>query len=117
MNSTDFKAKAIDILERAGEEGWVEIRPGTYLNTQASLEREQVEWDDEDACKDHDFSTNPYWLTFDNGSEPIGVSGADDSELTTAIGEQDKSSGWASRIEDVLDTVKEAVDVIRDMSR
>lgn len=51
------------IIEQLTEDGVYEIEPGIHLFTQECIINEQQDWDDEDPCKNMDFSTSPLWLT------------------------------------------------------
>ena len=46
--------------------GWIEIKNGVYLNSQASIISEQNGWDESDQAKNFDFTQYPYWLTTDS---------------------------------------------------
>ena len=53
--------------------GWVELHEGVFLNSQESIISEQKEWDDSDQAKNFDFKAYKYWITTDNGGEPVGI--------------------------------------------
>jgi len=72
-----------NFYKKALENGSVELRSGVYLCSQEHLTEEQAAWSDEDECKSTDFTTAPFWITTDSGTDPIAVDdGADLSEYT-----------------------------------
>jgi len=56
-----------------------EIQPGAFLSLAEDMIADQLAWDDEDHSKDIDFSTSAFWITTDDGVEPVGID--DDAEL------------------------------------
>ncbi|MCF7943779.1 MAG: hypothetical protein K9L21_05065, partial [Spirochaetia bacterium] len=59
------------------------------LSTAAHMNAEQADWPDEDPSKNVDFYSCLYWVTTDNGIDPIGIDSAQD--LIEAVAE---SLGW-----------------------
>lgn len=70
--------EAQKLIEIAGENGWVHIGEGIYLNSQDGLIGEQKDWDDSDQAKSLDFTTAPYWITGLGESLPLSVNDASD---------------------------------------
>ena len=50
-----------------------EFKPGVFLSSADDMIADQLAWDDEDPCKDMDFSTSAFWITTDDGVEPEGI--------------------------------------------
>lgn len=65
------------LFSKATELGCHEILPGVYLHTQENIIADQVEWSDEDASKNRDFSDHPYWLTTGDG-QIVGIDNSND---------------------------------------
>jgi hypothetical protein len=61
------------IFETVAEKGWAEYRSGAFLQSAESLIAEQDGWGDEDSSKDADFSACPWWITTDDGTDPVPV--------------------------------------------
>lgn len=78
---------AYDAIDSARENGWVELQDGVYLSTRANIVDEQVTWSDEDGLKSFDFSGAPYWITTDDGADPIQVYSHFDEELHDFLGD------------------------------
>lgn len=49
------------------------VQAGVYLQTSDDIIADQKTWDDGDASKDVDFSGSDYWITTDDGQDPIGI--------------------------------------------
>lgn len=62
------------------------VRDGVSLSTANAMIIEQRDWADEESSKGVDFSQAPYWLTTDDGQDPIPVSSLDD--INDALREQ-----------------------------
>lgn len=58
------------IIEQLTENGVYEIEPGVHLFTQECIINEQEDWDDEDPCKNFDFTTANFWLIYKEMKEP-----------------------------------------------
>ena len=54
------------IIEQLTENGFYKVEEDIYLFTQERIIEEQAGWEDEDPCKNMDFSTSPLWLTAGN---------------------------------------------------
>ena len=54
------------IIKKLTETGLFEVEEDTYLFTREQIIEDQQEWDDEDPCKDMDFTGSPLWLTAGN---------------------------------------------------
>lgn len=63
----------------------VRIASGAYLETSDSMIEQQKNWDDGDGAKLVNFAQYPYWVTTDDGQMPIGISGANDSDLLQIV--------------------------------
>jgi len=50
-----------------------EFKPGVYLSSAEDMTDDQLKWDDDDPGKNTDFSTSAFWITTDNGVDPIGI--------------------------------------------
>ena len=48
------------------------VPKGVFLSTSEEMIEDQKEWCDEDEAKNIDFSLSKYWMTTDDGQEPIG---------------------------------------------
>lgn len=78
MKARAFAATLIAEADSAGESSQL---GGCWLVTSATLIADQAGWDDGDASKDADFTACPYWIITDDGTDPEGVTGADDADL------------------------------------
>jgi hypothetical protein len=78
---------AIDAIDSARENGWVELQEGVYLSTRDNIVAEQETWPEEDGLKTFDFSSAPYWITTDDGASPIQVYSNYDEELHEILGD------------------------------
>ncbi len=58
------------------------IQSGVFLQTREEIMADQATWDDDDGSKNTDFSGSLYWITTDDGCEPIGID--TDDELKEA---------------------------------
>ena len=76
---------AQEAIAKATLNGWVEISSGVYLNSQTSIVADQEGWDEMDESKLHDFTKAPFWITTDNGLDPVGIFAADDMELAEIL--------------------------------
>lgn len=56
----------------------ITIVPGTFLTTRDNIIADQTMWDDDDESKNTDFTTDPFWITTDDGIDPIGITDAED---------------------------------------
>lgn len=79
------KEKAIEIVKECDAWGAATITAGVFLESSASMQAQQAGWADEDPGRALDLAACPYWLTTDDGQMPVGISGADDSDLLDAI--------------------------------
>lgn len=52
-----------NIIDELLDNGCYEVEPGVYLWTQETIIDEQEDWDDEDPCKNFDFTKSSFWLT------------------------------------------------------
>ena len=57
-----------------------EFLDGACLYESDDIRENQAEWGPEDGCRDFDFTTCPYWVTTNDGMEPIGI--MDDAEFS-----------------------------------
>lgn len=89
------KHAAQQACERADQDGWTELSDGVYLNSSESIQEEQAQWNDGDNAKHVDFSKAPYWLTTDDGQEPVAISGADDADLLEAVSVDERVASYA----------------------
>lgn len=62
----------MESLRNSKKLGFIEVREGAFLADSECMEAEQEDFDDEDPCKQTDFSEYGYWVTTDNGEEPEG---------------------------------------------
>lgn len=69
MNIEELKS----LLNKVEVEGCVEISSGLYLNSRENILADQINWDEGDSCKTMDFSKFKYWITTNNGRDPIGI--------------------------------------------
>jgi len=67
-----------DYLSEAFKDGYADLGGGITLSTAAHMVSEQKDWPDEDPSKDVDFLSYLYWITTDNGIDPIGIDSAED---------------------------------------
>lgn len=81
----DLETLEDNVLYTARENGFVEISSGVYLNSRDYVIAEQDGWADEDECKNFDFTAAPYWLTTNDGQEPVPVYNENDSDLVEAM--------------------------------
>lgn len=58
------------IIDDLLETGYYEVEPEVYLWTQKAIIEEQKTWDDEDPCKNFDFTKHLYWKTYNSMIEP-----------------------------------------------
>ena len=59
-----------NIIEELTESGCYEVEPGVFLWTQEWIIDDQEGWDEEDPCKNFDFTTSQFWLTYKEMKEP-----------------------------------------------
>lgn len=57
----------------------MEIQNGVFVQTKEDMISDQKGWDDDDPCKDMDFTSYPFWLTTDDGVTPEGYDSIDDA--------------------------------------
>jgi hypothetical protein len=62
-----------DIFNQTDTKGVIELRDGIYIQTNEYIIESQKSWSDGDDYKNEDFTTSPYWITVDTGSEPVGI--------------------------------------------
>lgn len=79
------REKAIEIVKECDACGLAKVAAGVYLESSASMIAQAASWDDEDPGRALDLAAYPYWLTTDSGTTPIGITGADDTDLLDAI--------------------------------
>jgi len=79
------KEKAIAIVKECDAWGFVTIAAGVFLESSASMQAQAAGWDEDDPSKAIDFTAYPYWITTDDGQKPIGVDGANDTDLLNII--------------------------------
>jgi len=75
-----MKSGATDLIQKILTEKKGIIRDGSFLITSSDMISDQKGWDDEDPCKDMDFSTSPFWITTGDGAEPVAIDS--DEELS-----------------------------------
>ena len=61
------------ITKDLNEKGFAKIGLGIFLNTSEYLIAEQKIWESDDPCKNDDYTIYPFWITTDDGIDPIGV--------------------------------------------
>lgn len=83
-------SKMETIFTECMENGSAQIVPGVFLETSESMQEQQEDWADGDTSKEADFSTFPYWITTDNGADPIGVT-ENDSAVWAILDEARKA--------------------------
>lgn len=66
------------MTEAIEESNYVELKKGKFLASSELLESEQDTWDEYDESKEVDFSAAAYWVTSNNGINPIAISTAAD---------------------------------------
>jgi len=76
--------KTTTLIQRILTEKKGIINDGVFLITSSDMIEDQKGWEcDEDTgdeyLNDMDFSTSPFWITTDDGAEPVGID--DDAEL------------------------------------
>lgn len=74
-----MKSGTTDLIQKILTAGEGMIRDGSFLITSSDMIEDQKGWCDEDPAKDMDFSTSSFWITTDDGAEPVGID--DDAEL------------------------------------
>lgn len=79
------KDKVVEIVNECDASGFATIAAGVFLESSASMQAQAASWPDEDPARALDLAAYPYWLTTDSGTMPIGISGADDTDLLDAI--------------------------------
>ncbi len=62
--------------------GYLEIEPGEYLQTQEYILAEQENWPEEDNYKNFDFTQYAYWITTECGQFPQGIDTFQDGIFT-----------------------------------
>lgn len=72
---------AARLVSEADAEGSSRKLGGGWLVTADDLAAEQKSWDDSDGSKTLDATLYPYWIITDDGTDPLGITGADDSDL------------------------------------
>lgn len=55
------------------------IQSGVFIQTRDEMISEQKDWDEDDPCKDTDFTCYPFWMTTDDGVMPEGFDSVDDA--------------------------------------
>ena len=65
--------KTVETIKQALAFNDGEFQDGSYLRSSEDMIDDQEMWDDEDPCKDFDFTLCPYWITTDDGAEPEGI--------------------------------------------
>jgi ABC-type proline/glycine betaine transport system substrate-binding protein len=71
---------AQEIITTTNLNGSAQVIPGVWISTMAEMLESQSEWDEGDEMKNFVFDTCPYWITTDDGVEPIGISDVADLE-------------------------------------
>ena len=64
--------KLAQIKSRIEKNGYVEVREGIYLWDRDGIITESGCWDDEDRCKNFDFSSCNFWITTNAAIKPQG---------------------------------------------
>ena len=59
----------------------LELRDGVYLQTMDDIMADQKNWDELDPCKNMDFSSCPFWMTTNDGQNPIGFLSVEGAKL------------------------------------
>ena len=85
MKQLDPLTKAKKLVSECDAWGVATIAAGVFLESSASMQAQAAGWAEEDPGKAIDFTVCPYWLTTDSGTMPIGIYGADDSDLLNVI--------------------------------
>jgi hypothetical protein len=58
------------ITDELSNNGVYEVEDGVFFWTLEKILDEQEGWDDEDPCKNFDFSGSPFWVTYKEMEEP-----------------------------------------------
>jgi len=66
------------------------VQGGVFLQTAEDIISDQVSWGDADGSKNADFTTSGYWITTDDGQDPIGID--TDEELKDVCPDSDYST-------------------------
>lgn len=61
------------------KKGFAVLQAGVYLWPKDNIIAEQKTWDDEDECKNFDFTTHNYWITDDSGGDAEGYDSINDA--------------------------------------
>lgn len=71
------------LISEAEEEEGVQVKysPGIFIQLQKDIISDQKRWDDRDPSKRIDFTTHKYWLTTDDGAEPVGFDDAQNQDV------------------------------------
>ena len=77
------------LISAASTTGSVEVAPrsGLYIQSREDLISDQSFWDDDDASKGADFSAYAFWITTDDGADPVGFDRADDEDAIKILGQ------------------------------
>ena len=79
------REKAIEIVKECDSYGFATIAKGVFLEISATVQTQAEIWADEDMGRSLDYGAYPSWLLTDSGTMPIGITGADDTDLLNAI--------------------------------
>jgi len=78
-NSMDKMKQTISTIKQALVKPYGEYQSGSYLRTSEDMIADRETWEEEDDCRDFDFTTHPYWVTTNDGMEPYGIN--DDADF------------------------------------
>jgi len=70
--------KTVLTIKEALAKPYGEYQSGSYLRSSEDMIADRETWEEEDDCRDFDFSTSPYWVTTDDGMVPYGIDDDDD---------------------------------------
>lgn len=70
-----------EVLAQADAQGCAKAGGGVFVQTAEDLTAEQAGWADEDLSRHKNFSIYKYWITTDDGSDPIGFDDASDDAV------------------------------------
>jgi hypothetical protein len=85
VKDSDLPQIAEELVEAADFHGITTIKRGAFLATSDYMAKGQADWNDDDPCKSFDFGVLPYWITTDDGIDPIGITGKHDTDLWKEI--------------------------------
>jgi len=81
------------------------IIDGVFIQTREDIQEDQKTWDDGDSSKNMDFSSSPFWVTTDNGVDPMGFDNINEAVISVV----DMETMTVEEIENLIEKIKKAL--------